>query len=42
MGRYGYVWGLVDVTGTFQTGGGFGKDGVYKSIFNVTSATPIK
>jgi hypothetical protein len=37
-----YVWGLVEVTGTFQTGGGFGKDGAYKSIFNVTSATPIK
>jgi hypothetical protein len=37
-----FVWGLVEVTGTFQTGGGFGKDGVYKSIFNVVSATPIK
>jgi hypothetical protein len=37
-----YVWGLVEVTGTFQTGGGFGKDGVYKSIFNVTSASPLK
>jgi hypothetical protein len=37
-----YVWGLVEVTGTFQTGGGFGKDGAYQSIFNVTSATPIK
>lgn len=37
-----FVWGLVEVTGSFQTGGGFGKDGVYQSIFNVTAATPIK
>ncbi|NTW00467.1 MAG: hypothetical protein HGA19_04075 [Oscillochloris sp.] len=37
-----YVWGLVEVTGTFQTGGGFGKDGAYQSIFTVTSASPIK
>ncbi|MBX0327276.1 hypothetical protein K2Z83_06220 [Oscillochloris sp. ZM17-4] len=37
-----YVWGHVEVTGTFQTGGGFGKDGAYQSIFTVTSATPIK
>lgn len=37
-----YVWGLVEVTGTFQTGGGFGKDGAYQSIFFVESATPLK
>jgi hypothetical protein len=37
-----YVWGHVEVTGSFQTGGGFGKDGSYKSMFTVTSATPIK
>jgi len=37
-----YVWGFVEVTGTFQTGGGFGKDGAYKSIFNVESATPLE
>ncbi|MFV9507134.1 MAG: hypothetical protein AB4911_21500 [Oscillochloridaceae bacterium umkhey_bin13] len=36
-----YVWGLVEVTGTFQTGGGFGRDGAYQSIFNVESATPL-
>ncbi len=36
-----YVWGLVEVTGTFQTGGGFGKDGAYQSIFTVESASPL-
>jgi hypothetical protein len=38
----GYVWGLVEVTGTFQTGGNFGKDGAYQSLFTVTSATPLE
>jgi len=37
-----YVWGPVEVTGTFQTGGGFGKDGAYQSLFTVQSATPLK
>lgn len=37
-----YVWGLVEVTGSFQTGGGFGKDGAYQSIFYVESATPLE
>lgn len=37
-----YVWGLVEVTGTFQTGGGFGRDGAYQSIFFVESATPLE
>ncbi|NTV65030.1 MAG: hypothetical protein HGA65_16090 [Oscillochloris sp.] len=37
-----YIWGLVEVTGTFQTGGGFGKDGAYQSIFNVTAAKSLK
>jgi hypothetical protein len=37
-----YVWGPVEVTGTFQTGGGFGKDGAYQSLFTVTSATPLE
>jgi hypothetical protein len=37
-----YVWGLVEVTGTFQTGGGFGKDGAYQSLFFVESATPLQ
>lgn len=30
-----YVWGPVEVTGVFQTGGGFGKDGAYQSLFVV-------
>lgn len=37
-----YVWGPVEVTGTFQTGGGFGKDGAYQSLFTVQSATPLE
>lgn len=37
-----YVWGKVEVTGTFQSGGQYGRDGVYKEFFQVTSATPIK
>jgi hypothetical protein len=36
-----YVWGPVEVTGTFQTGGGYGKDGVYEHIFFVESAVPL-
>lgn len=36
-----YVWGEVEVTGTFETGGGFGRDGAYESIFNVESAEPL-
>jgi hypothetical protein len=36
-----YVWGPVEVTGTFQTGGGYGKDGVYESIFFVERAAPL-
>lgn len=37
-----YVWGLVEVTGTFQTGGGFGRDGAYQSIFYVESASIVE
>lgn len=37
-----FVWGLVEVTGTFQTGGGFGRDGAYQSIFFVESARPLQ
>lgn len=37
-----FVWGKVEVTGTFQTGGGFGKDGNYESIFFVESATALE
>lgn len=33
-----YVWGAVEVTGTFETGGGKGKDGAYQSILTVESA----
>ncbi|NJN16050.1 MAG: hypothetical protein HC822_07080 [Oscillochloris sp.] len=36
-----YVWGPVEVTGSFQTGGGFGRDGAYQSIFFVESARPL-
>lgn len=38
-----YVWGPVEVTGTFQTGGGFGKDGAYQSLFTIVDgqATPL-
>jgi hypothetical protein len=37
-----YVWGLVEVTGTFETGGGYGKDGAYQSIITVQSATVLE
>lgn len=37
-----YIWGMVEVTGTFQTGGGFGKDGAYQSLLTVESANPIE
>jgi hypothetical protein len=37
-----FVWGKVEVTGNFQSGGQFGRDGAYDALFNVTSATPIK
>ena len=37
-----YIWGLVEVTGTFETGGGFGKDGAYQSIITVDSVTPLE
>lgn len=37
-----FVWGLVEVTGTFQTGGGFGRDGAYQSLFLATDATPLE
>jgi hypothetical protein len=37
-----YVWGKVEVTGTFQTGGQYGRDGLYPSFIQVQSATVIK
>ncbi|NJP05317.1 MAG: hypothetical protein HC837_06670 [Chloroflexaceae bacterium] len=36
-----YVWGLVEVTGTFQTGGGFGKDGAYEHMIFAESARSL-
>lgn len=36
-----FVWGLVEVTGNFQSGGGFGKDGAYTELLNVTSAQAL-
>ncbi len=37
-----FVWGKVEVTGTFKTGGGFGKDGAYRDFLQVESATPLQ
>jgi hypothetical protein len=37
-----YVWGKVEVTGQFKSGGAFGKDGAYKEFLQVTSATAIE
>jgi len=37
-----YVWGKVEVTGTFQSGGQYGRDGLYPSFIQVQSATVIK
>jgi hypothetical protein len=31
-----YVWGLVEVTGEFRSGGGFGRDGAYAALLQVT------
>jgi hypothetical protein len=36
-----YVWGLVEVTGRFETGGGYGKDGAYQSLLTVQSAETL-
>jgi hypothetical protein len=37
-----YVWGLVEVTADFQTGGGFGRDGAYASVLFVQTAEPLE
>lgn len=37
-----YVWGLVEVTGMFETGGGYGKDGAYTSMLVVESAKALE
>lgn len=38
----GYVWGLVEVTGDFKSGGNFGKDGKYTEFLQVTTAKAIQ
>ncbi len=37
-----FVWGLVEVTGTFKSGGSFGKDGAYTEFLQVTSARSLE
>ena len=37
-----FVWGLVEVTGQFKSGGSFGKDGAYKEFLQVTSARALE
>jgi hypothetical protein len=37
-----FVWGLVEVTGTFKSGGNFGKDGAYQEFLQVTSARSLE
>jgi hypothetical protein len=37
-----YVWGKVEVTGQFKSGGAFGKDGAYKEFLQITSARAIE
>jgi hypothetical protein len=37
-----YVWGSVEVTGTFQSGGNFGKDGAFTEFLQVTSAKALE
>lgn len=37
-----FVWGLVEVTGAFKSGGSFGKDGAYSEFLQVTSARALE
>lgn len=37
-----FVWGKVEVTGQFKSGGKFGKDGAYTEFFQVVSAEPLE
>lgn len=37
-----FVWGKVEVTGAFQSGGNFGRDGAYGAVLYVTSAEVLK
>lgn len=36
-----FVWGLVEVTGSFKSGGAFGKDGAYKTFLQAEQASPL-
>jgi hypothetical protein len=36
------VWGKVEVTGQFKSGGAFGKDGAYKELLQATSAQSLE
>ena len=38
----GYVWGLVEVTGDFKSGGQFGREGKYAEFLQVTSAKALE
>jgi hypothetical protein len=38
----GFVWGLVEVTGEFKSGGGFGKDGKYATFLQATTAKALE
>src|SRR5262245_18945348 len=37
-----FVWGLVEITGDFKSGGNFGKDGKYTEFLQVSSAKAIE
>lgn len=37
-----FVWGKVEVTGEFKSGGGFGRGGAYETFLQVESATPLE
>lgn len=37
-----FVWGLVEVTGDFKSGGNFGKDGKYTEFLQATSAKALE
>jgi hypothetical protein len=37
-----YVWGLVEVSGDFRSGGSFGRDGRYTEFLQATAATALE
>jgi hypothetical protein len=37
-----YVWGKIEVTGQFQSGGAFGKDGAYTEHLQITAAHALE